>query len=131
MEKHHELPEDDPNRKYKGRVVFEGCFVRDEVGHWSLFSDNTSCPATMAAGKMGDTHGLPGSLLEVSDGESAYTQARLKGKKTWVRIPCDQWPPEWFDSSGNPKYKNPVVVLVLALYGHPDAGTFGDFDGCV
>ena len=33
---------------------------------------------------------LPGNLLEVSDGESAYTQARLKGKKTWVRIPRDQ-----------------------------------------
>ena len=74
---------------------------------------------------MGDAHGLlPGNLLEVSDGESAYTQARLKGKKTWVRIPCDQWPPEWFDSSGNPKYKDPVVVLVLALHGHPDTGTF-------
>ena len=74
---------------------------------------------------MGDAHGLlPGNLLEVSDGESAYTQARLKGKKTWVRIPRDQWPPEWFDGSGNPRYKDPVVVLVLALYGHPDAGTF-------
>ena len=125
VEKNHELPEDDPNRKYKGRVVFEGCFVRDEIGHWALFSENTSCPATMAAGKMGDAHGLlPGNLLEVSDGESAYTQARLKGKKTWVRIPRDQWPPEWFDGSGNPRYKDPVVVLVLALYGHPDAGTF-------
>ena len=121
--KNHELPEDDPNRKYKGRVVFEGCFVRDEIGHWALFSENTSCPATMAAGKMGDAHGLlPGNLLEVSDGESSYTQARLKGKKTWVRIPRDQWPPGWFDSSGTPRYKDPV--LVLALYGHPDAGTF-------
>ena len=91
VEKNHELPEDDPNRKYKGRVVFEGCFVRDEIGHWAPFSENTSCPATMAAGKMGDAHGLlPGNLLEVSDGESAYTQARLKGKKTWVRIPRDQ-----------------------------------------
>ena len=43
VEKNHELPEDDPNRKYKGPVVFEGCFVRDEIGHWALFS---SCPAT-------------------------------------------------------------------------------------
>ena len=41
---------------------------------------------------MGDAHGLlPANLLEVSDGESAYTLARLKGKKTWVRIPRDQW----------------------------------------
>ena len=103
VEKNHELPEDDPNRKYKGRVVFEGCFVRDEIGHWALFSENTSCPATMAAGKMGDAHGLlPGNLLEVSDGESAYTQARLKGKKTWVRIPRDQWPPGWFAAAELP-----------------------------
>ena len=68
VEKNHELPEDDPNRKYKGRVVFEGCFVRDEVGHWALFSENTSCPATMAAGKMGDAHGLLcGNLLEARE----------------------------------------------------------------
>ena len=41
--------------------------------------------------KMADAHGLlPGNLLEVSDGESTHTQARLKGKKTWVRIPHDQ-----------------------------------------
>ena len=52
--------------------------------------------------------------------ESAYTEACLKGKKTWVRIPRDQWPPEWLDSSGNPEVKDQVVVLVLALC----AGTF-------
>ena len=41
----------------------------------SVFSENASCPATMAAGKMGDAHGLlPGNLLEVSDGESADTR---------------------------------------------------------
>ena len=32
VEKNHELPEDDFNRKYKGRVVFEGCFV-ESLGH--------------------------------------------------------------------------------------------------
>ena len=94
--------------------------MRSGIGPCSL-----KTPPVPPAGKMGDAHGLlPGNLLEGSDGESAYTQARLKGKKTWVRIPRDKWPPEWFDSSGNPKYKDPVVVLVLALYGHPDAGTF-------
>ena len=121
MEKNHELPEDDPNRKYKGRVVFEGCFVRDQSNHWAMFSEATSCPATMAAGKMCDAYGmLPGHALQVSDGESAYTQAKLLGPTTWVRIPKDQWPQAWVDAG----YDDPVCPLILALYGHPDAGTF-------
>ena len=32
-----------------GRVVFEGCFVKDQANHWAMFSEATSCPATMAA----------------------------------------------------------------------------------
>ena len=121
VEKNHELPEDDPNRKYKGIVVFEGCFVRDQSNHWAMFSEATSCPATMAAGKMCDAYGmLPGHALQVSDGESAYTQAKLLGPTTWVRIPKDQWPQAWVDAG----YDDPVCPLILALYGHPDAGTF-------
>ena len=121
VEKNHELPEDDPNRKYKGRVVFEGCFVRDQSNHWAMFSEATSCPATMAAGKMCDAYGmLPGHALQVSDGESAYTQAKLLGPTTWVRIPKDQWPQAWVDAG----YDDPVCPLILALYGHPDARTF-------
>ena len=64
VEKNHELAEDDPNRKFKGRVVFEGCHVRDESNAWALFSEITSCPATMAAGKVADAYGLlPGNSL--------------------------------------------------------------------
>ena len=121
VEKNHELPEDDPNRKYKGRVVFEGCFVKDQANHWAMFSEATSCPATMAAGKMRDAYGmLPGHALQVSDGESAYTQAKLLGPTTWVRLPRDQWPQAWIDAGS----EDPVCPLILALYGHPDAGTF-------
>ena len=36
-----------------------------------------------------------------------------------MRLPKDRWPPEWHG-----KYVDPVVRLVLALYGHPDAGGF-------
>ena len=79
------MPEHDPNRKYKGRVVFEGCFVKDQANHWAMFSEATSSPATMGAGKMCDAYGmLPGHALQVSDGESAYTQAKLLGPTTWV-----------------------------------------------
>ena len=58
---------------------------------------------------------LPGNLLEVSDGKSAYTQACLKGKKTWVTSGLLSG----LTVVGIP---DPVVVLVLALHGRPDAG---------
>ncbi|CAE7489013.1 RE2, partial [Symbiodinium natans] len=75
VEKNWELAEDDPLRKYKGRVVFEGCHVKDQEGKWAIFQEITSCPATLEAGKMADAYGmLPGHDIEMSDGESAYTQ---------------------------------------------------------
>ena len=119
VEKNWELAEDDPLRKYKGRVVFEGCHVKDQEGKWAIFQEITSCPATLEAGKMADAYGmLPGHDIEMSDGESAYTQALLGGPKTWIRIPRDRWPDEWEGID------DPVVPLRLALYGHPDAGGF-------
>ena len=120
VEKNYELHEDDPNRKFKGRVVFAGCFVKDERNNWAIFAEISSCPATMTAGKAADAYGMfAGHDIQMADGESAYTQARLKGTKTYVRLPQERWPKEWHG-----KYKDPVVVLILALYGHPDAGGF-------
>ncbi len=121
VEKNSELPEGDPNRKFKGRVVFEGCNVRDEFNNWAIFAEISSCPATMEAGKAADAYGMfPGHAEEMADGESAYTQAKLGGETTWIRVPKDQWPEEWIKKG----YVDPVCPLVLALYGHPDAGGF-------
>eukprot|EP00969_Alexandrium_andersonii_P296732 13112531-Alexandrium_andersonii.AAC.1 len=61
---------------------------------------------------------LPGNSGQMSDATQAYTQARLKGKTTWVRLPEHAWPAEWKKNGMH----DPVVPLVLALYGHPDAG---------
>ena len=119
VEKNHELPEDDPLRKYKGRVVFEGCNVKDQDNRWAIFQEITSCPATMEAGKMADAYGvMEGHTIEMADGESAYTQAELGGPLTWVRIPRERWPESWEGT------EDPVCPLRLALYGHPDAGGF-------
>ena len=94
--------------------------MKDEGNNWAIFSEITSCPATMEAGKAADAFGLlPGHEIQVADGESAYTQAKLGGPATWVRLPKERWLPEWHG-----KYHDPVVRLVLALYGHPDAGGF-------
>ena len=48
----------------------------------------------------------------------AYAQAFLKSKyKTWIELP-PELRPEWWRG----KFTRPVVLLVRALYGHPDAG---------
>ena len=43
----------------------------------------------------------------------------LKSKnRTFIKMPREMWPDDW-EKKG---YKNPVVLLVRALYGHPEAG---------
>jgi hypothetical protein len=122
VEKNSELAPDNPARKFKGRVVFQGNQVRDQAGDWALFEELSSAPATMEAGEAVDAYGCAeGNLCQQADGTFAYTQALLGvgGVPTWVRIPMERWPKAWIG-----KYKDPVVPLRLALYGHPDAGGF-------
>eukprot|EP00969_Alexandrium_andersonii_P269424 11908211-Alexandrium_andersonii.AAC.1 len=56
----------------------------------------------------------------MSDATQAHTQARLKGKVTWVRLPEHEWPEEWKKNG----VRDPVVPLLLALYGHPASGGY-------
>eukprot|EP00971_Amphidinium_carterae_P073584 1455174-Amphidinium_carterae.1 len=80
-----------------------------------------AAPASMEAGKFVDFIGmLPGNAMMQSDAEMAYVQATLKGCPTWVRLPRDHWPDAW------KKYRDPVALLIRALYGHPDSG--GDWE---
>ena len=120
VEKGSELPKGNPLRKYKGRTVFQGNKVKDESDMVALFSELGSAPANMEAGKALDCYGsAPGNKITQGDGKQAYTQTTLKGKPTWIRIPKYRWPKAWHG-----KYKDPVIPLVLALYGHPDSGGF-------
>ena len=50
---------------------------------------------------------------------SKPTNRSLKGAETWVRLSRDRGPKAWIG-----KYKDPVVLLYLALYGRPDSGGF-------
>ena len=112
-----ELKEGDPNRKYKGRSVFQGNKVLDENSDHALFAELGSSPASMEAGKIIDVYGSqPGFTKQQADARQAYTQALFKGTETWVRLPRNRWPKSW---SG---MKDPVAPLRLALYGHPDSG---------
>ena len=120
VEKGSEPPQGDPLRKFKGRTVFQGNNVKDENNDTALFSELGSSPATMEAGKTLDAYGhMPGNVCEQADGKQAYTQTKLKGAETWVRLPRERWPKGWHG-----KFKDPVVRLALALYGHPDSGGF-------
>ena len=113
----------------KCRVVYRGDNTKDELGLAAVFNELGSAPATMEASKSADTFGLlPNHSSETGDAEMAYTQAKLQESlkladgnvvqlATWVRLPKNRWPAAWLG-----KYKDPVVRLKLALYGHPDAG---------
>ena len=112
-----ELKPGDPNRKYKGRSVFQGNKVLDENADHALFAEMSSSPASMEAGKILDVFGSqPGYVIQQADAKQAYTQALFQGVATWVRLPRNRWPKEWRGM------KDPVVPLKLALYGHPDSG---------
>ena len=123
-----ELDDKDPRKTFKGRAVLDGSWVKDENYDVVLFNEMGSSPATMQAGKAVDVFGLqPGYTIEQADAEAAYTQCDLKGTATWVRLPEDIWPPSWFVMNGGkrvPTYHDPVCLLLRALYGHPDAGTY-------
>ena len=112
-----ELPEGHDDRKWKGRSVFQGNRVSDEHIDHAIFSELGSSPASMEAAKVIDVFGSqPGYSKQQADAKQAYTQALFKGVETWVRLPRNRWPKEWQG------FQDPVVPLLLALYGHPDSG---------
>ena len=81
---------------------------------------HSSAPSSLEASKCADYYDLlPGHRTETADAEQAYTQAKLGGTKTWVRLPKHRWPKAWVGKS-----RDPVVLLILALYGHPDSGGY-------
>ena len=76
----------------------------------------------MEAGKNADCIGcFAGHTCEQADAEQAYIQAELKGDPTWVLLPEEIWTDEWKELY---KGRRPIVQMVKALYGHPDAGTY-------
>ena len=124
VEKGSELPKGHKDRKYKGRCVVLGDRIVDQWRQAAQFSELSSSPASINASKFGDwwacvddpVHG-PHTCMQ-SDATQAYTQSKLDGTPTWVRLPRDQWPSSWANM------RDPVVPLDKALYGHPDAGGY-------
>ena len=83
FEKGSELPEGDPQRRFKGRDVFLGDQVRDQDNNWAVFEELGSSPPSMKASRVLDCLAcLPGYCNAGSGAVSAYTQAFLKGYNT-------------------------------------------------
>ena len=72
----------------------------------------------MEAAKLLDAFGSqPGFSKAQADAIQAYIQAIFTGVPTWLSLPRNRWPEHW-----SKEFWQPVVPLVLALYGHPDSG---------
>ena len=61
---------------------------------------------------------MEGNETQQCDAQQAYVQSELGGTETWIRLPKILRPGSWA------QYYEPVCILKLALYGHPDAGGY-------
>ena len=120
VEKHSELPKEDKRRKFKGRGVLLGNQVKNQNLEAAFFQDLGNSPASFESSRWADMFGcLPRHNVQLADAIQAYIQAPLSGVACWVELPDEAWPPQ----IERRKYRRPVVRLLRALYGHPDAGT--------
>ncbi len=63
---------------YKGRIFFRGDIVKDENGHFAVFTEQGASASHMAAAKFMDAIArMPGNDGEDSDAVGAYTQVAL------------------------------------------------------
>ena len=109
VEKHSQLSEEDPRRKYKGRGVVLGNQIKNQTSDAALFQDLGNSPATFEASKWADFLGcLDGWDVQMGDAVQAYIQATLRG------TPCIELPSEAVPEDDKERW----------MYGHPDAGTF-------
>ena len=104
-EKGSELPEGDPDRKFKGRCAAQGNDVKDENSHAAIFQELSSSPATLEAAKSVDAYGcMKGNQTQQCDAQQAYAQPELGGTETWVSLPKILRPESWA------AYHEPVCI---------------------
>ena len=106
-------------QKMKGRIVYRGDCARDEHGAAAVYQELGANPTSVQGLNACIAYGaMPGNCTTAADAIKAYVQAYLKGKhKTWIELP-PELRPAWWKS----QFVKLVVLLVKALYGHPDAG---------
>ena len=106
-------------QKMKGRIVYRGDCAKDGHGAAAVYQELGANPTSVQGLNACLAYGsLPGNSSSAADAVKAYVQALLSSKyKTWIELPPELRPKHWRD-----KFVKPVVLLVKALYGHPDAG---------
>ena len=106
-------------QKMKGRIVYRVDCAKDEHGAAAVYQELGANPTSAQGLNACLAYGsLPGNSSSAADAVKAYVQALLSSKyKTWIELPPELRPKHWRD-----KFVKPVVLLVKALYGHPDAG---------
>ena len=116
------------SEEYKARAVLAGDRVSTKSGSpaHALYTETSAAPAAMSSARAAiATAAVRSWQVTVRDAESAFLQASINkpGRPTmWVRLPRMWWPAEWFDAqTGAPRFRDPVVQLERALYGHPEA----------
>ena len=100
-------------------MVFRGDDVVDQHGGAAQFGQLYSAPTNIQAINIAIFYGMMvGHVIRAADATKAFLQALLLAQiATYVELPPEMWLPEW----GN-RYKRPTVLLLRALYGHPQAG---------
>ncbi len=115
---HEKGSDGDPGNKRKGRLLLLGDHVRDQYFNWAVFCElGSSPPSTEAVIALDAIGSLPGYRFKTGDARGAYAQSLLRGVKTWATPPAHRWQKHCI---GTPR--RPGVPLILALYGHADAG---------
>ena len=106
-------------QKVKGRIVYRGDCAKDEEGAAAVYRELGANPTSVQGLNACVAYGaLPGNATSAADAIKAYVQALLKSKyQTWIELPPELRPKWWRD-----KFVRPVVLLLRALYGHPEAG---------
>ena len=106
------------SRIVKGRMVLGGDRLQDQFGSAAAFSDIQMSPTTAAAIRLAIAIGsCPGGEAIVMDASAAYLQAPMKGPLTYITLPKELWPAHWHTN-----FRDPVVPLRKAMYGHPSSG---------
>ena len=117
-EKFSELPEE--FRKFKGRVVYRGDKIYDELGNLVQFTDTATNPTAITALNVALWFScMPGNTASSSDAVQAFLQSDLP-EETWVALPPELWLDKWHHQFK--KGDRVVVRLRKSLYGHPLAG---------
>jgi hypothetical protein len=124
-----EMAED--QQSWKARAVFQGNNIRTKSGvdAAQLFQEVANALASFCASRCTlAVAALKGFDVTFRDALQAFLQSRIDGPgriPTYAELPKSWLPDSWFHDGAKrtqPKYKRPLVLMLLCLYGHPESG---------